>query len=646
MRKVSHLLAQLDVGDVTRAVRWVTVVLACGCLAAPVPTHHNFNDAEDLGRTTDWDAAGREYVGTIGDATDNGYGYEYLKFEVVVGGNVNVWTSGNSPLFAVYDANRVQVRSWSEGAAWQHLEAGTHYIVSASESIGLRYRLHIAGGGKGHDDVGNTLAEAAILSQPGEEPWNAQDTLTRPVTLDYGRDHDWFKFEVPRKGPPVRARIWSQGGAARPAAILFDEFGIELERSNTGCCSTNFYIERTLRPGDYHLVVYDRNNGVGAYRLYLAGRDDHGNYFETARQTQLPTAPSGISGEINYRSDNDVFWFRVAISGNVTVRSSGGADTDVILYDEFEVELTRQTGCCHSDFRVERVLDPGIYYVRVTGDYNGRPYSLHISGDASGVVTVPLMLADGNTRTLEDGSTLRQWSFVRIINHSDQSAEVELAAVDDMGVRHELSSPLTLAARQTTIFNSRELEQGNDEKGIVGGVGDGTGDWYLEIAPSLPEVEVLSYVRTSDGFLSSMHTQVPSYGRTHRVATFNPGSNRDRKSKLRLIHPRCPQFETTICGVANVTIYGVDDKGMRSPDVQLQIASGAAREVTAAELEGREENTEGLVGSLGDGDRKWQLFITADRPIHVMSLLERAAGHLTNLSAPASRHPYSAPERP
>ena len=141
-----------------------------------------------------------------------------------------------------------------------------------------------------------------------------------------------------------------------------------------------------------------------------------------------------------------------------------------------------------------------------------------------------------------------------------------------------------------------------------------------------------------------MHTQVPSYGRTHRVATFNPGSNSDRKSKLRLIHPRCPQFETSICRAASVTIYGVDDTGARSPDVQLQVASGTAREVTAAQLEGLEDARD-LVGSLGDGVRKWQLFITSDRPIQVMSLLERAAGHLTNFSAAGSRQPYSAPER-
>ena len=37
-------------------------------------------------------------------------------------------------------------------------------------------------------------------------------------------------------------------------------------------------------------------------------------------------------------------------------------------------------------------------------------------------------------------------------------------------------------------------------------------------------------------------------------------------------------------------------------------------------------------GSLGDGDGKWVLVVTGSMPLHVMSLLSTASGHLTNLS--------------
>ena len=43
-----------------------------------------------------------------------------------------------------------------------------------------------------------------------------------------------------------------------------------------------------------------------------------------------------------------------------------------------------------------------------------------------------------------------------------------------------------------------------------------------------------------------------------------------------------------------------------------------------------------LEGSLGEGTGKWQLILTADAPVIVMSLLESPTGHFSNLSgAPA-----------
>ena len=50
-----------------------------------------------------------------------------------------------------------------------------------------------------------------------------------------------------------------------------------------------------------------------------------------------------------------------------------------------------------------------------------------------------------------------------------------------------------------------------------------------------------------------------------------------------------------------------------------------------------EEGGGDLVGSLGDGKGKWQLFVSADAAIGVMSLLESPTGHLSNLSAPGRR---------
>ena len=615
----------------------------------------NFRQAVDLGATTEWPTTGvRSEPTDIPDV--DGYGANYFKLRVAEHGQVLVWTSGGlSPLIQVFDHAEMPVGSEDRSRRAVVLDAGVNYVRARSSSTG-RYRLHVAGGGRGHDDIGNTVAQAAPLPscrglasddstecRPSSQTvclpnstrdedvpnrcWSGNDTLELPARLDYERDRDWYRFDVPQ-GPPVPVRIWSSG-TTNTQALLYDDADVLLERDNYGL-NGNFFIDRALDPGTYFVVVSHWSDSTGPYRLHLAGRDDHGNFIETATQVRLPN--NGTAGGVDYSGDRDLFSFRVTTPGRVTIRTTG-TPTYGNLYDSFNIGLADDW--LHSSVGITTTLARGTYYVRVRhGESRTGPYTLHLSGDASGVLTVPLLPADGNARG--------QQGFVRVTNHSDQRAEVEITAVDDTGMRRTLSSPLPLAPWQTRHFNSGDLERGNPAKGIAsGGVGDGTGNWYLEVAPSRPEVEVLSYIRTEDGFLTSMHTQAPTYGRTHRVATFNPGRNRNQASRLRLINLKCPSLDP--CDPANVTIYGVDDAGKRSPNVRLTVADGAAREVTAAELEGLDA-AEGLDGTIGGGSGKWQLFVTADRPIQVMSLLESVSGHLTNLSAPASRQVFSVPE--
>ena len=97
-------------------------------------------------------------------------------------------------------------------------------------------------------------------------------------------------------------------------------------------------------------------------------------------------------------------------------------------------------------------------------------------------------------------------SFIRIINHSDQAGTVQIHAIDDSAER---SGPITLdiGAKASRHFNSDDLESGNEDKGLPDGVGDGDGDWRLELETTL-DIEPLAYIRTEDGFVTSMHDLV------------------------------------------------------------------------------------------------------------------------------------------
>lgn len=248
------------------------------------------------------------------------------------------------------------------------------------------------------------------------------------------------------------------------------------------------------------------------------------------------------------------------------------------------------------------------------------------TGHLSNLSTVPdnaTTLADGRRRHrvplfLEAGG--EQDGFLRVINRSDAAGHVTINAVDDEG---NARGPVRMAMRplQTLHLNSGDLESGNAAKGLDGGVGLGGGDWRLALTSEL-DLLVLAYIRTDDGFVTSMHDVAPrGADGGHRVVFFNPGSNERQVSKLRLIN----DGERA----ARVTITGIDDGGEDSGAATLNVPARRALYLTSAALEaggGR------IQGGLGDGAGKWRLRVDADAPLTVMSLLESPTGHLANVS--------------
>ena len=209
--------------------------------------------------------------------------------------------------------------------------------------------------------------------------------------------------------------------------------------------------------------------------------------------------------------------------------------------------------------------------------------------------------------------------FVRVINHTASSGEILVEAIDDAGARFGPVA-LALGAGAATHFNSDDLETGNAAKGLPAGVGPpGEGVWRLELSSEL-DVEVLSYARTADGFVTALHDTAPAAAGVHRAVFLNPGGNVDQVSRLRLVNPGAAD--------AVVTITGVDDAGAESGVVAVEVPAGASRERTAAEL----ESGAGVAGALGAGEGKWRLRLSSDRPVAVLSLIESPTGNLTNLS--------------
>ena len=260
--------------------------------------------------------------------------------------------------------------------------------------------------------------------------------------------------------------------------------------------------------------------------------------------------------------------------------------------------------------RSRKWLSSFIFFVPLL--FAGHATPVHAQAELSSEYSLPLFMPASNRV---------QQGFVRIINHSDHAGTVRIHAIDDSGQRF---GPVTLeiAGKASIHLNSSDLESGSADKGLSGGVGDGEGNWRLELDTTL-DIEPLAYIRTADGFLTSMHDLVAESGlKSYHVAFFNPASNLSKVSRLRLINPTDTE--------ASVQIVGLDDGGETSEGtVRLTLPAGGARIITAKDLE---SGASGLTGRLGDGTGKWQLTVSADHPIQLVNLLRSETGHLANLS--------------
>ena len=299
-----------------------------------------------------------------------------------------------------------------------------------------------------------------------------------------------------------------------------------------------------------------------------------------------------------------------------------------------------------------------------SGDRDNNFVGFRVARTLADNVTIPYFLSAA------EGAEGRQ-GFVRVLNHSASDGKVTITAIDDAG-HAKPAFTLALGARQARHFDSEDLESNrlgradlvNADGTPFMGVGaphlndasEVGGHWRLMIEADTAigngNIEALEYARTRSGFLTPMHDSVRERAvdgglRRYQVRTFNPGSDRTQRSSLYLIN--------RADGDARVTVTGVDDAGNRGEgNVTFTLGGGKAAEIPAQALEDmatvREEDWMGMVmpdgglaGQLGDGAGRWQLFVTSDQPLHVLSLMKAPGGYISNLSTTTSAMDFDPP---
>ena len=274
---------------------------------------------------------------------------------------------------------------------------------------------------------------------------------------------------------------------------------------------------------------------------------------------------------------------------------------------------------------------------RLTIAASGRLHALSLLANPTGHIanlsTVPERDAIVHQVPLFPAASGSTQGFLRVVNRGSAGA-VRIVAFDETGT---VRPPITLAigTGRTTHFNSKDLENGNEAKGLSAGVGTGVGDWRLELraepasegaAGGAPEIQVLAYIRSPDGFIASMHDLAPVAGVTHRVPVFDLGDNTAPESLLRVINLGAAPAAVIVSDLA-------DDGGAGGErHVVLGVpAEGVYATSTATLAQGED----GSVRSLGQG--VGAVAMTANQPIATMSLLRRPGGALSNLSTTPPR---------
>ena len=328
----------------------------------------------------------------------------------------------------------------------------------------------------------------------------------------------------------------------------------------------------------------------------------------------------------------------VSISGVDDSGTPGQSDLTLSLQPEQSVQLTSEdleTGNPEKGLTGALGSGSGKWRLEMFSPFELAVTSLIRSSDGfltnlSSVVPGDL----GNNHYLyyvNPASETEKQSFIRVINISDNVGTVTISATDDDGnIAPGGDVSFSIGANESKQFTIQDLEEGNLEKGLLGSFGDGAGRWRLNIDADLDvELQVMNLIRTLDGFLTNVSAVTLPSQTGNTVDFFNPGSNLNQQSVLRVVNESNQ--------VANITVSGIDDTGNSAPGgtVTFELPQQSSLTLTAQDLEGGNTSL-GLVGAMGNGSGKWRLNVISDVAVQVQSILETPNGFVTNLSSSVS----------
>ncbi len=369
------------------------------------------------------------------------------------------------------------------------LAPGAYYIAVSGESGSYSLSAELAA----ITDHGDTAANSTLLPLHGAAKVQRTDPSALLSTIgridEAAADLDFFRIDVPRNGVDVVVR---SAGDTDTRGRLLDSSLNEVMADEGG--DGNFHIATKLDAGTYYVEVMGHE--AGRYRVIASGSDaecacleelqaklDHG---DTAEASTLMSIGPPLTGGISGSSDTDVFRIDVVGSATVVFATFGPTDTRGLLRDGTGAMLASDDsgGTQGHNFSIQADLDPGVYYLEVSGEVGDYAVAAQLGGERDHGDTA----AQSTLLTLySESDTMRtQQSLLTTVGRIDVAqSDIDVFRLDiprdktDLTVRSAGDTDTFARLRDSSLTELSMNEGGNGNFRITAQVDAGI--YYLEV---------------------------------------------------------------------------------------------------------------------------------------------------------------------
>ena len=333
---------------------------------------------------------------------------DYFRFELTQLTIVTASTNGSFDVVGrLYDSAGILLAADDNSAdndnfyIKQILPAGSYYIAvsGANPAVSGEYTLIVT------KQAPPTAISLSNTDSPNSDPDSnpVPSYATSGESISSATDIDYFSFSLSQTNIINIATT----GSADTVGALYNSAGVKLAFDDNSGSGNNFFIEKILSPGTYHIEVAGSGSSTatGNYILNIMGAPTIDIPYTSSEQSISPT-------------DNvDYFKFEVSELNIININTTGSTDTVGTLYNSAGVKLTFDDDSgSGNNFLIQRILFPGIYFAEVRGLNSNTygNYTLNIATDEIPIISSPYTSSAQEISSVED----RDYFYFNLINPS------------------------------------------------------------------------------------------------------------------------------------------------------------------------------------------------------------------------------------